>query len=98
MADETIEVEVAYATAEVQRLLKVRVNAAATLRDAIEASGILREFPEIDLETQKVGVFSKPAKLDQVLRSGDRVEIYRALIANPKEARKKRAAQKKLLR
>lgn len=90
-----MSVEVAYATVDVQRLLTVRVNAYATLREAIEASGILREFLEIDLDQQKVGVFSKPAKLDQVLRGGDRVEIYRPLLANPKEARKKRAAQKK---
>lgn len=93
-----MDVEVAYATAEVQRLLTVRVSAGATLRDAIGASGILREFPEIDLAKNKVGIFSKPAKLEQALRAGDRVEIYRPLIANPKEARKKRAAQKKSAR
>lgn len=98
MAEEMMDVEVAYATAEVQRLLTVRVSAGATLRDAIGASGILREFPEIDLAKNKVGIFSKPAKLEQALRAGDRVEIYRPLIANPKEARKKRAAQKKSAR
>ena len=93
-----MEVEVAYATVDVQRVLTVRVRTGATLRDAIDVSGILREFPEIDLDQQKVGVFSKPAKLEQVLRSGDRVEIYRPLLANPKEVRKKRAAQKKSVR
>lgn len=90
-----MKVEVAFARADQQRLVVVQVNVGSTLRAAIERSGILREFPEINLDQQKVGIFSKPAKLDQVLRPGDRVEIYRALVANPKEARKKRAAQKK---
>jgi hypothetical protein len=63
--------------------------------EAIEQSGILRDFPEIDLASAKVGIYSKLVKLDAVLRDKDRIEIYRPLIADPKEIRKKRAAEGK---
>jgi hypothetical protein len=66
--------------------------------EAIERSGIIERFPEIDLAKNKVGIFGKLAKLDKVLQPGDRVEIYRPLIADPKEARKKRAAQGKVMK
>jgi putative ubiquitin-RnfH superfamily antitoxin RatB of RatAB toxin-antitoxin module len=69
-----------------------------TVREAIERSGILDLHPEIDLSSTKVGVFGKVTKLDAVLYPGDRVEIYRPLIADPKEARKKRAAKGKPMR
>jgi putative ubiquitin-RnfH superfamily antitoxin RatB of RatAB toxin-antitoxin module len=66
--------------------------------EAIERSGLLAQCPEIDLAVFKVGIFGKVAKIDQVLEEGDRVEIYRPLIADPKEARKRRAAEGKVLR
>ena len=93
MAEEWIAVEVAYARSDVQRIYAVRLSMGATLHAAIAQCDVLREFPEIDLNRHKVGIFGKVAKLDQVLRAGDRVEIYRSLIADPKQARKQRAAQ-----
>jgi putative ubiquitin-RnfH superfamily antitoxin RatB of RatAB toxin-antitoxin module len=98
VADKRIAVEVAYVGEQEQALLAVEADAGLTAREAIERSGILRRFPEIDLSTNKLGIFGKLAKPDQVLESGDRVEIYRPLIADPKEARKKRAAEGKVLR
>ena len=93
MAEAEISVEVAYARPEVQRIYTLRGPANITVGEAIEGCDVLREFPEIDLNQHKVGIFGKVVKLDQVLRSGDRVEIYRPLIADPKQARKQRAAQ-----
>lgn len=98
MTEEKIEVEVAYAKPERQLILRVRGLVGMTVAQAIERSGIVEQFPEIDRASAKVGIFSKAAKMDQVLRAGDRVEIYRPLIADPKEARKKRAAQGKPMR
>jgi len=92
---ETIDVEVAYATPEEQAIVPVKLAAGATVGEAIEASGILRRFPEIDLATTKVGIFGRAVTLDQALRARDRVEIYRPLIADPKEVRRKRAAEGK---
>jgi putative ubiquitin-RnfH superfamily antitoxin RatB of RatAB toxin-antitoxin module len=86
-----ISVEVAYALPEQQTILPVRVAADATVAQAIERSGILNKFPELDLASLKVGIYGKAVKLDNVLRDRDRVEIYRPLIADPKVARKKRA-------
>jgi len=87
-------VEVAYAREDEQVILPVAAGEEGlTAREAIEHSGILRRFPEIDLAVNRVGVFGKLAQLDQVLAPGDRVEIYRPLIADPKAARKKRAAK-----
>ncbi len=92
MADEWIEVEVAYARADRQELLTARIPVGATVRDAIAASGVCELFPEIDAATAQVGIFSQRVALDHVMRGGDRVEIYRALIADPKQARRARAA------
>ena len=91
-------VEVAYALAEKQSLISLEVEEGTTLKDAIEASGILEKYNEIDLSKQQVGIFSKFATLDTVLREKDRVEIYRSLIADPKQVRKERAAQVKAMR
>ena len=85
-----MKVGVAYATAQRQVWLDVEVPEGATVQDAIQRSGILEQFPEIDLETQKVGVFGQVAKLDKELEEGDRVEIYRPITADPKEAKRKR--------
>jgi putative ubiquitin-RnfH superfamily antitoxin RatB of RatAB toxin-antitoxin module len=98
VAGKRIEVEVAYAKPEQQVILKVSGPEGMTIEDAVQRSGILDQFPEIDPGTMKVGVFGKAAKKIDALRDGDRVEIYRALIADPKAARKRRAAEGKRLR
>lgn len=86
-----IAVEVAYATPQKQHLLSLNVPQGSTLEDALRRSGILELCPEIDLSVNKVGVWGRLGKLDQPLESRDRAEIYRALKADPKEARRKRA-------
>lgn len=87
-----ITVEVAYARPDVQVIIPVAVTSGASLEEAIRRCGILDQFAEIDLAVNKVSVFGKLAKLNQVLRPGDRVEINRPLIADPKQVRKQRAA------
>jgi putative ubiquitin-RnfH superfamily antitoxin RatB of RatAB toxin-antitoxin module len=94
VAEGAIRVEVAYALPEEQLILQVEGEAGLTVQEAIESSGILQRFPEIDLGGNKVGIFGKIARLDGPLRPGDRVEIYRPLVADPKEARRERAARK----
>lgn len=89
--DIDIRVEVVYATPEAQLLLKIVMAAGATVRDAIVKSGMLDEFPEIDLATAKTGIYGEPVPLDTALKDKDRVEIYRPLLADPKEARRLRA-------
>lgn len=91
----TIHVEVAYALRERQALLEVEIAEGATIEEAIRRSGILEAFAEIDLLRAKVGIFGQPATLGERVRDGDRVEIYRPLIADPKEARKERARRTK---
>ncbi|MCG8428512.1 MAG: RnfH family protein [Chromatiales bacterium] len=98
MTSDSIEVEVAYATAEEQVILSIKGEHGLTVEQAILNSKIIEKFPEIDLQTVKVGIFGKASKKDAVLSAGDRVEIYRPLIADPKEARKKRAAEGKQLK
>lgn len=92
---EDISVEVVYALPHKQEVLSLKIRAGAVVSEAIAQSGILRDFPEIDLASAKVGIYSKQVKLDAVLRDKDRIEIYRPLIADPKEIRKKRAAEGK---
>ena len=91
-------VEVAYALPDKQSLISLEVKEGTTLIEAIEASGILETYGQIDLTRNKVGIFSKFATLDTVLREKDRVEIYRPLIADPKKVRKERAAKGKAMR
>jgi putative ubiquitin-RnfH superfamily antitoxin RatB of RatAB toxin-antitoxin module len=91
-----IHVEVIYALPETQPLLRVQLAEGATVNDAIRASGVLDAFPDIDLSKNKVGIFSKLVKLDERVRDKDRVEIYRPLIADPKEVRRKRAEEGKV--
>jgi len=93
-----ITVEVAYALPEEQLIIPVKVQEGITAEEAIRASGILSKFPDIDLATNKIGIFGKLTKLDTALRHLDRVEIYRPLIADPKEVRKQRAADGKIMR
>jgi len=98
VSGERIKVEVAYAKPDRQVILALEAESGVTVGDAIERSGIFDAFPEIDRDDPSVGVFGKAARLDTVLRDGDRVEIYRPLIADPKEARRKRAAEGKALK
>ena len=98
MLDETeVHVEVAYAKAHEQKIIPVTVKEGATLRDAVRQSGIVNFFPEIDVEQSNLGIFGKavPKSEMQAVKEGDRIEIYRALIADPKEVRKRRAEQAK---
>jgi len=76
-------VGVAYAKAAQQVWTNIEVPTGATIQDAIDLSGILSKFPEIKLDDQKVGVFGKVSALDTPLKEGDRVEIYRPIIADP---------------
>jgi putative ubiquitin-RnfH superfamily antitoxin RatB of RatAB toxin-antitoxin module len=85
-----ITVEVAYATLELQRILPVEIEEGSTIQSAIECSGILQLFPDINLDKQPVGIFACLRKLTDKVQQGDRVEIYRPLIIDPKEARKQR--------
>ena len=89
-----LEVEVAYALLERQFLKAIKLERGATVREAIVASGVLSEFPQIDLESVSVGIFSKRITLDTPLSDGDRVEIYRPLLVSPTEARRLRARRK----
>lgn len=85
-----LSVEVCYAAPHEQALIAVSVPAGATLQQALDASGILQRYPQIDLTTQKVGVFGKVKPLDTVLADHDRVEIYRPLLVDPKLSRQRR--------
>ena len=96
--DKKILVEVTYATPQKQLVIPVNVDDGITVKDAIELSGIKKEFPEINLETDPVGIFGKHTTLDHILREKDRVEIYRPLIADPKEIRRQRAEQGKKMK
>jgi putative ubiquitin-RnfH superfamily antitoxin RatB of RatAB toxin-antitoxin module len=93
--DNTISVEVAYALPHKQSIVEIRVAAGATALEAAQRSGIAEQFDGIDLDNAKFGVFGKVVSPGQALREGDRVEIYRPLIADPKEVRKARAARAK---
>lgn len=89
------KIEVAYATAGRQALYSLEVEAGVTVRDAIERSGVLDAFPEIDLARNRVGIHGRLASLATRLGDGDRVEILRPLQADPKEARRERAARRR---
>ena len=93
-----IKVEVAYAKPDAQLILPLFVQAGITALEAIEASGITLKFPEIDLAQNKIGIFGKLVKPDTVLRDKDRVEIYRKLLADPKEVRRQRAEEGKIMK
>ncbi len=92
----TIKIEVVYGLAHKQKLLSLPVEAGITVEEAVKESGILALFPEIDLKENKVGIWNKAVKLSQVVEDLDRIEIYRPLIADPKEVRKRRAEKAKL--
>ena len=86
-----IAVEVAYARPDRQKIIALEVAEGCSILDVIEQSGVLGLFPEIDLEKQKVGVFSKARVLSDVVKAGERIEIYRELTIDPKEARRVKA-------
>ena len=93
MPDEIL-VEIAYALPEEQVIISIKVPTIFNVQQAIEKSGIQKKFPSIDLSKNKVGIFGKKTTLDHLLSDKDRIEIYRPLILDPKEMRRKRAAEK----
>ena len=86
-----LNIEVVYAIEKEQVIFKVQVSAESTIDQAIKASAVLEKYPEIDLSINNVGVFSQKKELSDTLHDGDRVEIYRPLIADPKQIRRAKA-------
>jgi uncharacterized protein len=95
---ESIQVEVTYAKPERQDIISLKLPEGSTIQQVIEASGLLQRNPEIELAKAKVGIYGKLNRMDTVVRARDRVEIYRPLIADPKEVRKQRAAEGKVMK
>jgi len=93
-----MKIEVAYALPDQQVIIPLQVEAGTTIEQAVQLSGIQAKFPEIDLEENKLGVFGKICKPDTPLKEQDRVEIYRKLIADPKESRRARAEKKEAVK
>jgi uncharacterized protein len=93
-----ITVEVAFALPQQQLIIPVQVSPETTAEEAIKLSGIMKKFPEIDLAKHHIGIFGVRKTLDTKLQHLDRVEIYRDLIADPKEVRKQRAADGKAMK
>ena len=93
-----MNIEVVYALPEKAELVSLSMPEGSTVIQAVEASGLLAKHPEIDVKKNKFGIYAKLAKADAVLRARDRVEIYRPLIADPKEVRKQRAAEGKVMK
>jgi len=98
MNAETIKVELVYALPHEQTLLKFTVPAGTKVADAVQLSGILKKYPEIDPAKNRMGIFGKLTKPDAELRELDRIEIYRPLLADPKEVRRKRAEEGKVMK
>ena len=90
-----IHVEVVYALPQEQHVFRLDVTPDTTVETIIRQSGVLERYPEIDLDKNKVGVYSRNVRLDATVRDKDRIEIYRPLLADPKEIRRKRAEQAK---
>lgn len=95
---ETFTAEVIYALPDQQELLSVDLSVGQTAQDAIEQSGVLKRYPDLSIEGMIIGLFGKKTKMTQTLRDRDRIEIYRPLIADPKEVRKRKAAEGKQLK
>ena len=91
--ENSLQIEIAFATPAKQKIVECRVHPGTSVRDAVRHSGIDRYFPEIDLDNSDLGVFGKAVADDYELQDGDRIEIYRPLIADPKEIRRQRAAR-----
>lgn len=96
--NELIPIEVVYPLPQEQLLFKLAVPDGASIREGVVASGILKRYPELVLETIELGIFGKLASLDTPLKARDRIEIYRPLLADPKEVRKQRAAEGKRMK
>ncbi len=94
MVTNKMKIEVVYAVGSQQEILELEVEDGTTIRDAIESSGILDLYPDINLAQQKVGVFNKIRQLNDIVKPGDRIEIYRPLLVDPKEARRRRVKKK----
>jgi putative ubiquitin-RnfH superfamily antitoxin RatB of RatAB toxin-antitoxin module len=97
-AKQVWRVEVAYATPARQDVIEVSARPGATVEQVIQASGMLARFPEIDLTRQRVGIFGEIVHLQDAVHNGDRVEIYRPLVADPKETRRMRAGSRRSTR
>lgn len=95
MVLDKITVQIAYALPDSYFLERYQLDQGTIIQNAILQSGILQRYSEIDLRSNSVGIFSRLAKLSDVLQDGDRIEIYRPLLADPKEIRRKRAEQQK---
>lgn len=93
--DRQIQIEVVYASPERQYLVTLKLPAGSKANVAIAESGFLKKFPEIDLRRQKIGIYGRIVTADHVLEDGQRLEIYRQLIRDPKQARRERAARAK---
>lgn len=93
-----INIEVVYGLPHEQTLLKVQVPSGTSLGEGVKLSGIMDKYPEIDLDKGKFGIFGKLSKTDTELREQDRIEIYRPLLADPKEVRKRRAEEGKVMK
>lgn len=93
-----MKIEVCYALPEKQEIVKLDLPEGALLEQAVRASDLCSKYPEISLEQGKFGIYGKISRLDTALREGDRVEIYRPLIADPKEVRRKRAEEGKVMK
>ena len=98
MMPNEILIEVAYALPKKQLIIPIKVKEGTTAKEAIQVSGIIKKFPEIDLNINQIGIFGKLTKLDHVMRERDRIEIYRPLVADPKEIRRQRAAEGKVMK
>ena len=96
--NDNMEIEVVYALPDRQTLIRRSMPAGTTVAEGIKLSGVLDKHPEIDLAVNKLGIFGKLTKADAVLRDRDRIEIYRPLIADPKEVRRKRAEEWKVMK
>ena len=90
-----MSIEIVYPLVQEQKVFLINLGTGMTVQDAIEQSGILQRYPDIDLSANRVGIFGKLVKLDQVLKERDRIEIYRPLQADPKEVRRQRAEKMK---
>lgn len=85
-----MNIGVCYAEADRQLWMRLDVPEECSVQDAIQRSGVLKRFPEIDLKRQKVGIFGKIVKLDSAVKEGDRIEIYRGIVADPKTVKRRR--------
>lgn len=94
---EALRIEVVYAFPGVQHLVSLNLAVNATAREAVQRSGLSKKFPEIEISGYALGIYGKPITPEQLLRDGDRVEIYRPLQADPKQARRDRVNRSRVL-